>query len=300
MPETLSKSIVALLLALCAALAAAKDAAPAGRRPGARGAHDAHHRRAALPGLPEPDDRRLERRPRGRPAARRSARCCARARATREIIAYMTARYGDFVLYRPPLKATTALLWFGPAAMLLLGGDGAAAGAAPARPGWPPTPSSPTRTTRPSARRSDAGAAADSGRRDGPAMSGDADFLAEARGRLQQLKSLHDAGRLDASTYDAERRAVEQEIGAHLLAQPPAPPRPRPSRAAGRRPDRRSSPSSPSPATWRPARRRSSPAAAARRRRITPPAAGPMRPATTPPRPARSRSRRWSTSSPPA
>ena len=38
-----------------------------------------------------------------------------------EIIAYMTARYGDFVLYRPPLKATTALLWFGPAAMLALG-----------------------------------------------------------------------------------------------------------------------------------------------------------------------------------
>src|SRR6187402_3133848 len=40
----------------------------------------------------------------------------------REVVDYMTARYGDFVLYRPPLKATTALLWFGPAAMLLLGG----------------------------------------------------------------------------------------------------------------------------------------------------------------------------------
>ena len=38
-----------------------------------------------------------------------------------EIIDYMTARYGDFVLYRPPLKATTVLLWFGPA-LLLLGG----------------------------------------------------------------------------------------------------------------------------------------------------------------------------------
>ena len=33
----------------------------------------------------------------------------------------MTARYGDFVLYRPPVKATTALLWFGPA-LLLVGG----------------------------------------------------------------------------------------------------------------------------------------------------------------------------------
>jgi cytochrome c-type biogenesis protein CcmH len=38
----------------------------------------------------------------------------------REIIDYMTARYGDFVLYRPPVKGTTALLWYGPAALLVL------------------------------------------------------------------------------------------------------------------------------------------------------------------------------------
>ena len=38
-----------------------------------------------------------------------------------KIISYMTDRYGDFVLYRPPVKATTLLLWFGPALMLLLG-----------------------------------------------------------------------------------------------------------------------------------------------------------------------------------
>jgi cytochrome c-type biogenesis protein CcmH len=37
-----------------------------------------------------------------------------------QIIDYMTARYGDFVLYRPPLKQTTALLWFGPALLLLV------------------------------------------------------------------------------------------------------------------------------------------------------------------------------------
>ena len=36
-----------------------------------------------------------------------------------EIIAFMTARYGDYVLYRPPLEATTLLLWTGP--FLLLG-----------------------------------------------------------------------------------------------------------------------------------------------------------------------------------
>ena len=38
-----------------------------------------------------------------------------------EVRDYMTARYGDFVLYRPPLKTTTALLWFGPAVFLLGG-----------------------------------------------------------------------------------------------------------------------------------------------------------------------------------
>jgi cytochrome c-type biogenesis protein CcmH len=39
----------------------------------------------------------------------------------KEIIAYLTDRYGDFVLYRPPMKPTTYLLWFGPF-LLLLGG----------------------------------------------------------------------------------------------------------------------------------------------------------------------------------
>ena len=37
-----------------------------------------------------------------------------------EIRDYMTARYGDFVLYKPPLKATTGALWFGPAALLAI------------------------------------------------------------------------------------------------------------------------------------------------------------------------------------
>ena len=38
-----------------------------------------------------------------------------------EIIDFMTTRYGDFVLYRPPLKATTMLLWFGPLLLLVIG-----------------------------------------------------------------------------------------------------------------------------------------------------------------------------------
>ena len=39
----------------------------------------------------------------------------------KDVIAFMTERYGDFVLYRPPMKATTLLLWFGPGLLLLAG-----------------------------------------------------------------------------------------------------------------------------------------------------------------------------------
>lgn len=45
----------------------------------------------------------------------------AAGRSDAEIIDFMTSRYGDFVLYRPPLKATTALLWGGPAVLLAIG-----------------------------------------------------------------------------------------------------------------------------------------------------------------------------------
>lgn len=42
-------------------------------------------------------------------------------RSDKEIMDYLVARYGDFVRYRPPLKGTTLLLWFGPA-LLFAGG----------------------------------------------------------------------------------------------------------------------------------------------------------------------------------
>src|SRR6266498_3472069 len=42
-------------------------------------------------------------------------------KSDQEIIAFLTQRYGDFVLYNPPVKATTYLLWFGPF-VLLIGG----------------------------------------------------------------------------------------------------------------------------------------------------------------------------------
>lgn len=39
-----------------------------------------------------------------------------------QIIDYLVARYGDFVLYDPPMRTSTALLWFGPLLMFLAGG----------------------------------------------------------------------------------------------------------------------------------------------------------------------------------
>lgn len=39
----------------------------------------------------------------------------------KEVIDFLVARYGDFVLYRPPLKATTTLLWVGPFVLLAIG-----------------------------------------------------------------------------------------------------------------------------------------------------------------------------------
>lgn len=38
-----------------------------------------------------------------------------------QITAFMVSRYGDFVLYRPPVQANTYLLWFGPFLFLLVG-----------------------------------------------------------------------------------------------------------------------------------------------------------------------------------
>lgn len=48
----------------------------------------------------------------------------AKGQTDRQILDYMTERYGDFVLYRPPLKTSTALLWVGPA-LLMVGALGA-------------------------------------------------------------------------------------------------------------------------------------------------------------------------------
>lgn len=53
---------------------------------------------------------------------RREIRTMIKAGKTdQEIKEFMVSRYGDFVLYRPPMKATTYLLWFGPFLLLAIG-----------------------------------------------------------------------------------------------------------------------------------------------------------------------------------
>lgn len=43
-------------------------------------------------------------------------------RSDEEIVEYMVSRYGDFILYRPPVNRHTMVLWALPAGLLLLGG----------------------------------------------------------------------------------------------------------------------------------------------------------------------------------
>jgi cytochrome c-type biogenesis protein CcmH len=45
----------------------------------------------------------------------------AQGRSDDQIRSYMVDRYGDFVLYRPPMRATTVLLWAGPFVLIALG-----------------------------------------------------------------------------------------------------------------------------------------------------------------------------------
>lgn len=38
-----------------------------------------------------------------------------------EVVDFMVARYGDFAHYQPPVKASTSILWWGPAAVIVIG-----------------------------------------------------------------------------------------------------------------------------------------------------------------------------------
>ena len=41
--------------------------------------------------------------------------------SNQQIVDFLVARYGDFVMYKPPVTSRTLLLWYGPAGFLLLG-----------------------------------------------------------------------------------------------------------------------------------------------------------------------------------
>ena len=45
----------------------------------------------------------------------------AAGKSEQDVLDFMVARYGDFVLYRPPLKASTIALWSGPFVLLIAG-----------------------------------------------------------------------------------------------------------------------------------------------------------------------------------
>lgn len=50
----------------------------------------------------------------------------AAGKSDQEILTYMTDRYGDYILYNPPVKPRTWLLWSAPVLLVLLGGVAAA------------------------------------------------------------------------------------------------------------------------------------------------------------------------------
>lgn len=64
----------------------------------------------------------------------------AQGRSDAEIKKYLTDRYGDFVLFRPPFDPRTLLLWLGPALLVLLGLAVLALQLRRARRAVPPTP----------------------------------------------------------------------------------------------------------------------------------------------------------------
>jgi cytochrome c-type biogenesis protein CcmH len=52
---------------------------------------------------------------------RQVAEMLEQGKSKQDILNFMTERYGDFVLYKPPFKAKTGLLWIGPGLFLLFG-----------------------------------------------------------------------------------------------------------------------------------------------------------------------------------
>ena len=116
----MSRWLVSLLLCMLACSAAAKDAAPASADPAieARMLRIASELRCLVCQNQTIADSHADLAVDLREQVRSMLR---RGDSDAQILQYMTERYGDFVLYRPPVKGTTWLLWFGPG-ILLLGG----------------------------------------------------------------------------------------------------------------------------------------------------------------------------------
>lgn len=120
MPRTLLRPLLALLLVLVSFGAAAKEAPPTAADPAleARMWAIAIELRCLVCQNQTIADSNAELAVDLRNQVREMLR---QGKSDREIIDYMTARYGDFVLYRPPVRGATMLLWFGPVVFMVGG-----------------------------------------------------------------------------------------------------------------------------------------------------------------------------------
>jgi len=119
-PRLVALLLAALVAALLVAPAAAKEAAPAAADPVLEKRVMAlaeelrclvcQNQTLADSNAPLAEDLRNQLRERMR-----------EGKSDKEVVDFLVERYGDFVLYRPPLKATTFLLWFGPLLLLVAG-----------------------------------------------------------------------------------------------------------------------------------------------------------------------------------
>jgi cytochrome c-type biogenesis protein CcmH len=120
MPEVISKAFVALLLALCAAQATAKEAAPEAADPAleARMTRITAELRCLVCQNQTIADSQADLAVDLRQQVREKL---GQGMSEREVADYLVQRYGDFVLYRPPVKPATWLLWGGPLLLLAAG-----------------------------------------------------------------------------------------------------------------------------------------------------------------------------------
>jgi cytochrome c-type biogenesis protein CcmH len=122
----MKKSLAALLLSLSISVAFAIDDAPAFDDPALQARYDSLIRELrclTCRNYPIADSNV----PLAADLRRQVRELIAAGKTDQEVLDYMTARYGDYVLYDPPLTPRTWLLWAAPALLVLVGGAVAAA-----------------------------------------------------------------------------------------------------------------------------------------------------------------------------